>query len=146
MFRFRFESLLQHRRHEEEAAQKLLFEAQMDLKHEQALLQQLKKERRKSIYRLEHRQTGTLAPHQISLSLQYIEKLGERFEIQREAVQQAEQRVAARHQALLSAVKKRKMLEKLKENDHRRYQRDLIKKDLKFMDEVAVNQHIRSQS
>ena len=80
------------------------------------------------------------------MALQYIEKLGDRLEQQKANVQQAEQRVDNRHQVLISAVKKRKMLEKLKENERRRYQRDLVKKDLKFMDEVAVNRHARSQS
>lgn len=146
MFRFRFESLLKHRRHEEEMAQKLMFEAQMDLQREQDEFKRLKKERRESIHQLEHRQTGALAIHEISLSLKYIEKLAVRLEQQRLKVQQAEQRLAARHQSLISAVKKRKMLDKLKENEHLKYQRDLSQKDLKYMDEVAVNRHIRSQS
>jgi flagellar FliJ protein len=146
MFRFRFESLLKHRRYEEELAQKMLFETQMDLQREQEEFKRLRKERRESIHQLEHRQTGALATHEISLSLQFIEKLADRLDAQRKVVHQAEQRVAARHQALISAVKKRKMLEKLKENEDRQYQRDLIKKDLKFMDEVAVNRHARSQS
>ena len=146
MFRFKFESLLNHRRHEEEVAQKLLSEAQMDLRQEQDRLKSIKKQRREQIYQLKHIQTGALAPHEVTLSLGYIEKLGERLELQQDKVQQARQRVNQRQQALLSAVKKRKMLEKLKENDHRRYQTDLQKKELKFMDEVAVSRHIRSQS
>jgi flagellar FliJ protein len=146
MFQFRFESLLKHRRYEEELAQKLMHEAKMDLQHEQEEFKRLKKERREGIHQLELLQTGALATHEISLSLRFIDKLSERLEQQRLRVQQAEQRAAARHQALISAVKKRKMLEKLKENERLNYQRDLMQKDLKFMDEVAVNRHIRSQS
>ena len=146
MFQFRFESLLKHRRYEEELAQKSMFEAQMDLQREQEEFKRLKKERREGIHQLEHLQTGALATHEVSLSLQFLEKLAERLEQQRRSVQQAEQRAAARHQALISAVKKRKMLEKLKENERLNHQRELIQKDLKFMDEVAVNRHIRSQS
>jgi len=146
LFRFRFESLLKHRRHEEELAQKQLYSAQMDLLREQEDFKRLKKERRKSIYRMENRQTGSLAPHEISLALQYIRKLSEQLARQQKNVHQAEQLTATRHQALIEAVKKRRMLEKLKENEHRLYQRDLARKDLKFMDEVAVNRHARSQS
>lgn len=146
MFRFRFESLLKHRRYEEEVAQKMLFEAQTDLKREQQEFKRIKMARRECIHKMEHRQIGTLATHEISLALKYIDKLSTRLELQRKQVHQAEKRVTTRHQALIGAVKKRKMLEKLKENEHRRHQRDLIKKDLKFMDEVAVNRHARSQS
>lgn len=146
MFRFRFESLLKHRRYEEEVAQKMLFEAQMDLQREQQEFKRIKMERRDNIHKMEHRQIGILATQEISLALQYIEKLSTRLELQRKQVLQAEQRVTTRHQALVGAVKKRKMLEKLKENEHRRHQRDLTQKDLKFMDEVAVNRHARSQS
>lgn len=145
MFRFRFESLLKHRRYEEELAQKVLFEAQMDLQREQEEFKRLRKERRESIHQLEHRQTGALATQEITLALEFIKKLADRLELQRKHVQQAEQLVTARHQALITAVKKRKMLDKLKENEQRQYQRDLIKKDLKFMDEVAVNRHARNQ-
>ena len=146
MFKFRFESLLNHRRHEEEVAQKMLFEAQINLRQEQNQLKLIKKQRRENIYQLKNIQTGALAPHEITLSLQYIEKLGEQVEHQQEKVRQAQQQVSRRQQALVSAVKKRKMLEKLKENEHRRYKTDLNKKDLKFMDEVAVNRHARGQS
>jgi flagellar FliJ protein len=143
MFKFRFESLLNHRRHEEEVAQKMLSEARMDLRREQSDVRRIKKRRREQIQQLKHLQTGFLAPQEITLCLQYIDQLGERLERQQEKVRQAQQRVGQRQQALLGAVKKRKMLEKLKEAGHRRYRREQHKKDLKFMDEVAVNRHIR---
>jgi flagellar FliJ protein len=143
MFRFRFESLLNHRRHEEEVAQKMLSEARKDLLGEQSQLKRLKKRRREQIHQLKHLQTGSLAPQEITLTLQYIEQIGGRIEQQREKVRQAQQRVSQRQQVLVGAVKKRKMLEKLKEAEHRRYRHDERKKDLKFMDEVAVNRHIR---
>jgi flagellar FliJ protein len=118
----------------------------MNLRQEQTRLKLIKKQRRKNIYQLKQNQTGELAPHEITLSLQYIEKLGEQVEQQQEKVRHAHQQVGRRQQSLVSAVKKRKMLEKLKENEHRRYQTDLNKKDLKFMDEVAVHRHARGQS
>ena len=146
MFRFKFESLLNHRRHEEEVAQKLLSEALRDLRQEQARLKSVKKQRRDHIYQLKYNQTGDLALHEITLSLRYIAKLGEQVDQQQAKVQQAKQRVSMRQQALISAVKKRKIFEKLKENDYRRYQDDLQKKELKFMDEVAVSRHIRGKT
>lgn len=143
MFKFKFESLLNHRRHEEEVAQKLLSEARMDLRREQSLLRRIKKSRREQIHQLKDLQTGALAPQEITLSLQYINQLGERLEQQQEKVHQAQQRVGQRQQALVGAVKKRKMLEKLKDTEHRRYRLEQIKNDRKFMDEVAVSRHIR---
>lgn len=146
MFKFRFESLLNHRRHEEEVAQKMLSEAQMDLLQEQKRLKSIKKQRRENLYQLKRLQTGALAPHEISLSLKFIDKLGVEIAHQQEMVHQAQQRVAQRQQALVSAVKRRKMLEKLKEKELRRHQTDLMKKDLKFMDEVAASRHVRGHS
>jgi len=143
MFRFGFEPLLAHRRHEEERAQKSLFSAQMALRQAQEGLRRVRKERRSSILELQRRQIGKVDPAAITMALHFISQLTDQLEAERRSVVQAQQRVAAKRQALVAAVTRRKMLEKLKEKERKRYLGALNRRETKFMDEVAVNRHAR---
>jgi flagellar FliJ protein len=143
MFRFKFEPLLTHRRHEEESARKNLFAAQIALRQAQERLRRIKKERRRSILQLQRRQAGKLDTAAITLALDFINQLTLALDEAQRTVFQAEKRVTVSHQELLKAVKRRKTLEKLKEKDRQRYQRELMRQETKFMDEVAANRHAR---
>jgi flagellar FliJ protein len=146
MFRFKFELLLKHRRHEEENARRNLFAAQMTLRSAQERMRRIKKERRHCILRLQQRQAGKLDTAAITLALDFINRLTAQLEEAQGAVFQAEKLVTIRHRELVKAVKRRKTLEKLKEKERQRYQRELIRQETKFMDEVAVNRHARQPS
>lgn len=72
----------------------------------------------------------------------YLQRLGRDIDAHQKRVAGAERKVAQKRQALIEAVKKRKMLEKLKEKDQERHRRMLAEHERKFIDEVAARSHV----
>lgn len=141
MFQFRFEALLAARRHAEEGLQKELAEARRILAAEQAALARQKHARRQCVQdRLRRQRQGFRGPDML-LFHAYLERLEREIEAQQKRVAGAERTVGQKRQALLEAVKKRKMLARLKEKDLDKHLRDLAERERKFMDDVAVRRH-----
>ena len=75
MYRFKLQSLLKHRRHQEEICQKEMAEAQRNLTDAQEKLRCLKKIKRENIQKLQARQKELHNVSSIIISINYIEKL-----------------------------------------------------------------------
>ena len=73
----------------------------------------------------------------------YIEQLSRDIEAQKQQVQQATQVVTRRRDRLVTVMKKRKTLEKLKEKEWLAHQQKMMQVERKFNDEVAANRHVR---
>jgi len=141
VFRFRFETLLSARRHAEEGHQRELAEARRGLAAEQAALGRKKHARRQCVQdRLRQQRQGFRGPDMLLFDA-YLHRLERDIEAQQKRVASAERMVGQRRQALLEAVKKRKMLERLKEKDLENHLRLLAEHERKFMDDVAVRSH-----
>jgi flagellar FliJ protein len=143
MYRFQLQSLLNHRRHQEEASQKELADAQRNLSAAQERLIRLKNDKRDNIQVLQIKQKERHNTSNILIYQKYIEQLSRKIEAQREQVSIASQDVRQRRDDLVEVVKKRKTLEKLKENQQLAYQQKMIQDERKFNDEVAAGRHIR---
>jgi flagellar protein FliJ len=141
VFRFRFEALLNARRHAEECLQKELAEARRALAAEQAALRQKKHARRQCVQdQLRKQRQGFRGPDMLLFEA-YRQRLERDIEEQQKRVAAAERTAAQKRHALLEAVKKRRMLDKLKEKDLEQHLRTLAERERKFMDEVAVRRH-----
>jgi flagellar protein FliJ len=137
MFRFRFEALLTQRRHAEETRQKELSDARRVLSGEQSALAELKNRLRSGIRELHRRQTQRFRPVDMQLHMAHIAQLERSVEAQRKRVGAAHRQVGQRRQALIEAVQKRKILEKLKEKDCASHERVVSERERKFIDEMA---------
>ena len=145
MHRFKFEALLNHRRHQEEVCQKELARAERRLADEKAKLRRLKNEKRDHVDRLQTQQTQKINVHDIILSVNYIQQLSENIGQQKNAAQKAARTVNQKRSELISIVKKRKTLERLKEKDRLAYKQKMIQDERKLMDEIASNRHARKR-
>lgn len=143
MFRFKLEALLKHRRHQEEFCQKELAQVKRQLAGEQRRLHQLKTEQRDHIQKLPGKQRSNMKIADITLSLNYIQKLSENIENQQVCVRDTAKQVDQKRGELIGIVKKRKTLEKLKEKQTKAYQQRIMQDDRKLMDEVASMRHAR---
>ena len=143
MYRFKLEALLNHRRHQEEECQKELARTQRILVDEQGKLNRLKKEKRANVQKLQIKQKESIAVNDIILRLNYIQQLSKDIAIQSKYVQEAVNEVNQKRDALISIMKKRKTLEKLKDKKWQAYQKKLFQDELKLMDEFASIQHAR---
>lgn len=143
MYRFKLQSLLNHRRHQEEVCQKELAEAQRDLSAAREKLKGLKKEKREHIHQLHFQQKKRHNAANVLMSTNYIEQLSRDIEAHQQLAKQAAQTVTRRRNRLITVMKKRKTLEKLKEKEWLAYQQKMMQVERKFNDEVAANRHVR---
>ncbi len=141
MFRFRFEALLSTRRHAEDCLQKELSAARRALALEQTALREKKIARRQCLQAQRRKQQLGFRGSDMLLFGAYLQRLGRDIDVQQKLVTSAERKVHQKRQALIEAVKKRKMIEKLKEKDQENHLRTLAERERKFIDEVAARTH-----
>lgn len=138
MFVFRLEPVLNHRKHQEERIQKEITELQLRIdenKKERQLLIDKMVRCEEEIRRLQ--QEGVTISEQLTYC-HYIDTLKcscrrIELEVARLCEQQEEKRLE-----LMEAVKRRKMIEKLKEKKNLCYLEELLHTEQKLLDEAAV--------
>jgi flagellar FliJ protein len=140
MFKFSLQPLLNHRRYLEEVLQKELAQFRKRLIAEQNKLRRLKEKKREYSQRLQQRQKENGTVSDLILYLRYLDRLSTELEHQRQQVVAAEKDFKNKRNDLIKTMKKRKILEQLKENRSKAYQQQALKNERKFMDEVAAKQ------
>ncbi len=143
MYRFKLQTLLNHRRHQEEVCQIELAEAQRGLTDAQEKLRRLKKAKRENIQKLQARQKEHHNISNILIFINYIEQLSRDIAAQIQQVRKASKNVKQKRDNLIAIMKKRRTLEKLKEKERLDYQQKGMQAERKFNDEVASTRHIR---
>ena len=143
MYKFNLESLLHHRKYTEEICQKELAESKRLLSDEKKKLKDYKKEKQKCWTQLQQKQKEGNPASEILVYIHYIERLSKDLAGQHQRVLAAKKKFGQKRLALIEAMKKRKILEKLKAKGLAEYQQMMRKKERDFMNEIAVNQHNR---
>jgi len=143
MYQFKLEALLSHRRHQEEVCQKQLARTERKLTAEKDKLQQLKGEMQQNVLNLQAKQKEPINVSEIIISFNYIKKLSNSIDEQKKRVRDATQDVDQKRHELIVNVKKRRTLEKLKENEQLAYRHKLMQSERKLMDEAASVRHAR---
>ena len=140
MYQFNLESLLNHRRYQEEILQKELAGLKIRLAAEKDKLWILRQKKRKYVQQLQEKQTDGRPVSEIKLFVDFVEQLAKEMEVQRQNVLHAERDLNLKRQDLIAAMKKRKTLDRLKEKSLQAYEHEQLKKERSFMDEVASRQ------
>lgn len=146
MFQFRFEALLIARRHVEEGLQKELAEARRALAEAQSALRDKKAVRRRCLQEQLRAQRLTFRGPDMLLFDAYLRRLGRDIETLQKQLLSAERKAQQKRYALMEAVKKRKMIEKLKEKDHEKHLKALAERERKFLDEAAARVYTSQRS
>ena len=141
MFRFRFETLLTQRRFSEETLQKELAEAQRMLTAERAALREKKNARRECLQDLQRRRSQNFRAPDLLLYTPFLERSEREIELLLKHVATAERQVKQTRLALIEAMTKRKILDKLKEKARDQHRKALDERERKFIDDVAGRQH-----
>jgi flagellar FliJ protein len=137
MYQFNLESLLNHRRYRVEVLQKELADLKIYLDAQKDKLWVLRQKKRNTVLQLQKKQTDGRPAAEIKL---YIDFLSKEMEAQRQKVLQAERNFSLKRLDLVAALKKRKILDRLKEKGLHAYEQEQLKKERSFMDEVAGHQ------
>ena len=140
MYRFNLESLLNHRRYQVEVLQKELADLKIRLDAEKDKLWLLRQKKRKTVLLLNEKQTDGRPASEIKLYIDFVEQLSKKMEAQKQKVLEAERNFSLKRQDLVEAMKKRKILDRLKEKGLQAYEQDQLKKERNLMDEVAAHQ------
>ena len=143
MYRFRLEALLNHRRYQEEVCQKELAQAQIELSDERVKLNQKKNLKQESLEKLQTKKKENPTVTDIMLHMNYLTKLSKDIENQALRVQKSTTLVELKRHELISIMKKRKTLKKIKDKDWQSYQQKLMQDERKLMDEAASTRHVR---
>jgi flagellar FliJ protein len=140
MYQFNLEPLLNHRRYQVEVLQKELADLKIRLDAEKDKLWLLRQKKRKTVQLLQEKQTDGRPASEIKLYIDFVEQLSKKMEAQKQNVLEAERNFSLKRQDLVAAMKKKKILDRLKEKGLQAYEQEQLKKERNLMDEVAARQ------
>lgn len=143
-FKFRLEALRRYRRFQEGLIQKELSQSQRDRDLEIDRLQLLMDNRSRAEEDLRRQQESCSNGPHMALFGTYLQRLTGEIAEQQIRVKQAEAECNEKMQALLEAMHNRKSIDRLKEKDLRAYMENLNQTELKFINEIAINQFTRN--
>ena len=138
-YQFKLEALRRYRLFQEEVSQKELADAQRVCDLAMNELKDTLAMRDKTESDLQHKQAEATFGPQVAVYHRFLRKLAGDIVAQQCKVQAAQSLCNQRRAALLEAVKKRKALEKLKQNGIKAYLANLDQKEAKFINEIAIN-------
>lgn len=140
MYKFNLQPLLNHRRYQEEILQKEFVESKEFLTEEQKKLRIIIQKKREYSQELQQRQRNDGTVSELILYFRYLDRLSKDLDNQKHRVAVAEKQFNKKRKDLIGIMKKRKMLEKLKEKGWKGFQHRMLKKERDFMDEIAAKQ------
>lgn len=143
MYTFKLQTVLDHRQYIEDRLQKELADIRRQRDDARQLLAALRCKAADTAAALKREQGDGLTSDRVVAYHAYIKRLDGDIAGQEKAVGAIEERERMKQSDLLEAVKKRQILEKLKEKELRRYRLVVQRKEMQFIDEVAVNQFAR---
>lgn len=134
---FRFETLLRLRKNAENLEQRAMAEMQNHLHNRQNELQNLKSSGTKTKGELQTRLQQSISGKTLSLYDSYVRSLGVRSGLQEQIINETSEKVEAQRLELVVAMKKRRILEILKDREILEKKKKTLKNEISAMDETA---------
>ena len=146
MYRFNLQVLLDYRRRIEEGLQIELSQIQRDLKREKQVLLSYRKEKLHHEEELVEKEEKEITINEALLYRDYLRGMRIRIEEQSNLVAKVKKDLDKKKEELLDVTKKKKMLEKIKDKDWKRFIGGLEKRERILTDEVGMRkcQRVRS--
>ena len=144
MYRFNLESILQYRIFIEKTLQREFIILKQELFGEKEKLNTCIKEREKNMIEFDQKHREGVSVSTSLLYKNFFDRLAKEFKQQKIRVDKVRKKADDKNSDLIEAVKKRKMLDKLKKKGLRLYMNKLAKQEQNFIDEVAIHNHIRN--
>jgi flagellar FliJ protein len=138
MFVFRLQTVLDYRKNIEEKILNDFSQKKRELAVQELRLKNLIQERENLIGELREMQNKSLPVDYIARNVSYVEQVRENEKKQSVIIVQVSEQLEAKRKELLEAVKKTKIMEKLKERHAEEYEGDVRAFEQKNSDEMAV--------
>jgi flagellar FliJ protein len=140
---FKLEAVLNQRQHQEESARKIFADAARALRQAQATLSDMENTRAQYRRALRRKQDNSDSAMELILYTRYLGRLASEIREQQHVIDALTKDKEDKRSALMTALKGRKVIEKLKE----RYLADIAKEERdseqKLLNEVAISRYQR---
>jgi flagellar FliJ protein len=143
MYTFNMQPVLDHRQFIEDNLKKELAEIRQQAIANQQQIKSLEGKEMDTVAALKREQAGGVSSDQMVAYHAYLKQLSDRIARQITVACEIKDRESKKQDELREAMKKRQILEKLKEQGLDRYNQMMLKKEISFIDEMAVNQFAR---
>lgn len=143
MYTFKMQTVLDHRQFIEDNLKKEHAEICQQVMAAQQQMESLKRKEADTVAALKQEQTKGVSSHQVVAYHTYLKRLSDRLARQMTVVSEIKDQELKKQDELREAMKKRQILEKLKDQDFDRYHQMILKKEMNFIDEIAVNRFVR---
>ena len=134
---FRFETLLRLRKNAENLEQREMAEIQNHLYARQNELQNLNASGTKNKEELQIRLQQSIPGRTLGLYDHYFQSMNLRSSLQEQIISETGEKVEAKRTELVEAMRKRRVLEILKDRDILKMKRKALKDEIALMDEIA---------
>jgi len=143
MYTFNMQTVLDHRQFIEDQLKKDLAEIRQQVMAAHQQLKLLKRKEMDTRTALKQEQAEGVSSDQVVAYHAYFKRLSDRIARQVTVISEIRDRESKKQDALLESMKKRQILEKLKDQSLDRYNQMMLKKEMNFIDEVAINRYVR---
>lgn len=143
-FTFRFESLLAYRNHRKELAETALGRARLRLRRDREIKAQLERRHREAGDELRGLLNENGSVELLRSYADFLVVLERKAEEQDLVITRDEKEVGERLKEVLARTTESRIMENLKEKDHKAWLYDQRRKEQKALDEIAVIRHGRS--
>ena len=138
MFRFRLQSVLDFRKQIEDKFLGEFADIKRHLENEMERLRNMIEEKRRAMDHINTIGSGDIRPADIALHTAYIRHLKEQERKQEAVIRTVEQKLEGKRSQLVEAVKKRKIIENLREHQFEAYKSEMREKERKELDERGI--------
>ena len=143
MHRFNMQTVLDHRQFIEDKLKKDLAEIRQQVSAAHQQMNRLERKEGDTRTALTHEQATGASSDLVAAYHAYLNRLSDRIARQVKIISEIREQESKNRDALLEAMKKRQILEKLKEQSLQRHHQTMLKKEMNFIDEMAINQFVR---
>ncbi len=138
MFTFRLEPVLNHREAIEDSLKKEVAMCKTLLDQEKKKFRSYTKTKHRMLGDLRRKQKGHMSISEMLLYVSFIEQLTRDLELQKQKVVEAEKKLDLKRERLVAAMKGKKSLEKLKEKGWKVHQKNELKEEQNFLNEMGI--------
>lgn len=145
MFKYSLEPVLKHHKDEEEIAQKQLAIVKKLLADENKKLQVYHNAKIRLVEELRYTYNRGINVNVFTLYSNYFQKLATEIDDQKKKVKKVKTKVESKREKLIEIMKKRKMLDKLREKSFKEYKKEIYQNEQKFMNEMAIYRYCQKK-
>lgn len=144
MYRFPLEPVLNHQKFKEDTVKQELSKLEEAVFAARIEADRISRQREKYEKLLRDKEKGGLEAATARVYLCFVDHLAGEINAQKERIKRMESECRAIRDRLLDIMKRREMLESLEEKGHIAYERDEMKEEQTFLNELAIGRFIRA--